>query len=144
MALFNSVKPFSSFVSLHMHYTVLHTSSIVVKRLSLTIGGDTIRRNKILFRVEDKSDATFGSEYVLHQQQHRGYCFVQKKVKFPCCHTFLLTSQWTTAVGSQVILLTCSRYLTMKCGTTKDEWGKVLEFFSFLDTFASRLTKQLV
>ena len=54
-----------------MHYTVLHTSSTVVKRLSLTIGGDTVRRNKMLFRAEDKSEdksnATFdGSEYVLH------------------------------------------------------------------------------
>lgn len=50
-----------------MHYTVLHTSSIVVKRLSLTIGGDTVKRNKMLFRVEDKSNATFdGSDYVLH------------------------------------------------------------------------------
>lgn len=64
-----------------MHYTVLHTSSIVVKRLSLTIGGDTVKRNKMLFRVEDKSNATFdGSDYVLHQQKHRGYCFVQKTV----------------------------------------------------------------
>lgn len=35
----------------------------------------------MLFGAEDKSNATFdGSEYVLHQQKHRGYCFVQKTV----------------------------------------------------------------